>query len=30
VADDVLECNIVLTGTPPADVALGPNRNWVR
>jgi hypothetical protein len=30
VADDVLGRNIVLAGTPPADLAVGPGQNWVR
>jgi hypothetical protein len=30
VADDVLGRNIVLAGTPPAELAIGPNQNWVR
>ena len=30
VAEDVLGRNIVLAGTPPSEVLIGPNQNWVR
>jgi len=30
VAEDVLGRNIVLTGTPPEEVVIGPTQSWIR